>query len=115
MARIKPFLKDTDNCGRYIANLLIGTLSENCAFKPYLIATKELEKTNHVTTSRFIQERFTNIVLPNSILIRKIVLILSDVASYKVGIYIFKSVLSNYYTLHLCCYGVTRVPEEIRN
>ena len=57
----------TDVCGRYIANLLVGTLSANFVSDSYLIAVKELEKANNVTISRFVQECLTNTFLPNPI------------------------------------------------
>lgn len=72
----------TDVCGRYIANLLIITLNEDVGGSPYLVTVKELEKPNNVTICRFIQEILTNIFLPNAIPFDKIVLMLTDAASY---------------------------------
>jgi len=46
----------TDITGRYIANLLVGLLKCDIPAQPYLIACKELPKTNHSTVSRFIND-----------------------------------------------------------
>lgn len=106
----------TDVCGRYIANLLVGVLSEKTPSKPYLIAVKELEKTNNVTISRFIHESLTNIFLPNSIPYNKIVIMLSDAASYMVKA---ATHLKVFYPnlIHCTCvaHGINRVAEEVRN
>ena len=45
----------TDSCGRYIANLIVGTLKLEPS-PSYLVACKELEKTNHTTMARFVNE-----------------------------------------------------------
>lgn len=68
----------TDKCGRYIANLMVGVLHENCLSKSFLISTKELERTNNATVSRFIQEGLSNLYLPEAIPSDKVVLMLSD-------------------------------------
>ncbi|KAF2894828.1 hypothetical protein ILUMI_11351 [Ignelater luminosus] len=46
----------TDSGGCYIANLLIGELNPNSTTKPFLVASQELEKTNHTTVARFIND-----------------------------------------------------------
>ena len=45
-----------DARGRYIANLLVGVLNNNESSEPYLIASRQLEKTNDNTIARFVQE-----------------------------------------------------------
>ncbi|KAF2901076.1 hypothetical protein ILUMI_05132 [Ignelater luminosus] len=46
----------TDSRGCYIANLLVGELNPNSSTKPFLVASQELEKTNHTTVARFIND-----------------------------------------------------------
>jgi hypothetical protein len=74
----------TDSGGRYIANLLVGRLSEGGPSKSYLIACKQLEKTNHVTILRFVNECLMNFFRPEVVPTEKILLMLSDAASYMV-------------------------------
>lgn len=71
----------TNTCGRYIANLLIGVLSENVPGQAYLIGLKQLEKTNNVTMSQFINEVLTSFYLPNAVPTEKVLLMLSDAAT----------------------------------
>ncbi|KAJ8949788.1 hypothetical protein NQ314_008106 [Rhamnusium bicolor] len=52
-----------DTCGRYIAHLIIEALQENNPSKPYLIASKELGKTNNVTVTPFIQSIIPDIMV----------------------------------------------------
>lgn len=105
----------TDSAGRYIANLLIGCLNGNSS-KSYLISSKQLDKTNNSTITRFIHDGLTNFFLPNSIPQEKIILMLSDAASYmckaSVNLKIFFPNL-----IHTTClaHGINRVAEEIRN
>lgn len=49
----------TDSYSRYIVNFMIGKLTQEEPGKAYLIAIKELEKTNNLTVTRFIQEDLT--------------------------------------------------------
>ncbi|KAK4884465.1 hypothetical protein RN001_000736 [Aquatica leii] len=46
----------TDFTGRYVANLIVSKLSCHEAGSPYLLASKSLERTNHLTVSRFVNE-----------------------------------------------------------
>ncbi|KAF5287137.1 hypothetical protein FQR65_LT12323 [Abscondita terminalis] len=106
----------TDVCGRYIANLMVGVLGENCSNKPFLISCKQLDKTNNATISRFIQDGLTNLFLPGALPIDKVLLMLSDAAPYMVkaaqNLRIFYPNL-----IHNTClaHGINRVAEEIRN
>lgn len=105
----------TDSCGRYIANLLIGVLNENGPGQSYLIATKELERTNNLTVSRFINEALTQFFLPDCVPGEKILLMLSDGATYMIkcanNLRVFYENL-----IHVTClaHGISRVAEEIR-
>lgn len=106
----------TDTCGRYIANLLIGILNEDCAGKSYLIGTQELDRTNNVTISKFINDCLTRFYLPNAVPSEKVLLMLSDAAAYMIksaqNLKIFYNNL-----IHVTClaHGVNRIAEEIRN
>jgi hypothetical protein len=42
--------------GRYVANCLVGKLSEDEPGKSYLLASKQLERTNHETIARFVNQ-----------------------------------------------------------
>ena len=44
----------TDDCHRHVPNFLGGKLTEDDPRTPYLIASKVLEKTNHLTVARFV-------------------------------------------------------------
>jgi hypothetical protein len=46
----------TDLCGRYIANFVVGKLNPDESGTPHLLACKVLEKTNHSTTARFVND-----------------------------------------------------------
>lgn len=106
----------TDNAGRYIAHLLIGILKDNVSNRSYLISSKQLEKTNNVTMSRFIQEGLSNFFLPEAVPLEKTLLLVSDAAPYMVRSAInLKVFYPN--LLHVTClaHGLNRVAEEIRN
>jgi hypothetical protein len=64
--KLSPYLEvdeTTDSRGRYIANLLIGSLCGENSSESYLISTKLLERTNNATVARFIHEELTNVFL----------------------------------------------------
>jgi hypothetical protein len=106
----------TDSRGRYIANLLVGRLSEGGPSKSYLIACKQLEKTNHVTILRFVNESLMNFFRPEVVPTEKILLMLSDAASYMVKAgHQLKLLYPN--LIHYTClaHRLNRVAEEIRN
>lgn len=48
----------TDACGRFIANVLVGSLSKDEASKSHLLASKQLEKTNHSTILQLMLDSF---------------------------------------------------------
>jgi hypothetical protein len=74
----------TDVCGRYIANLIIGILHEESPTKAFLIASKELEKTNSNTVIKFVHDELTKFFLPNPVPSEKILLMVSDAAAYMI-------------------------------
>ncbi|KAF0701519.1 DUF659 domain-containing protein [Aphis craccivora] len=73
----------TDINGNYIANLLIGALSSENSCNPFLIASKKLEKTNHSTIARFVNDGL-RILWPNGGNNEKVLLLLSDAAPYMI-------------------------------
>lgn len=106
----------TDCCGRYVANLMIGCLSEEQSSKSYLIACKVLDKTNHVTITRFINEAFMHFFVPDIVPTEKIILMLSDAAPYMVKAGQQLKVLYEN-LIHVTClaHGINRVAEAIRS
>jgi len=56
---------DTDD-GRYVANVVVGTLELNGPGKHFLINTEVLERVNHSTISKLF-DRLLQVVWPNSI------------------------------------------------
>lgn len=105
----------TDSRGRYVANLIIGVLNEDTPTKGFLISCKQLDKTNHTTVSRFVNESLVNFFLPEAVPNEKILLMLSDAASYMAKA---ASTLKVFYTnlIHCTClaHGINRVAESIR-
>lgn len=105
-----------DSSGRYIAHLLIGALKNEQTSKSHLIASKQLDKTNALTISRFLQDSLANFFLPLAVPNEKLLLFLSDAAPYMVkagnNLKIFYPRL-----VHTTClaHGINRVAEEIRN
>lgn len=73
----------TDINGRYVANLLVGILKSNNTCRSFLLSCKVLEKTNHSTVSRFVNDGLKLLWLfgGND---EKVLLMLSDAASYMV-------------------------------
>ncbi|KAJ3653035.1 hypothetical protein Zmor_018953 [Zophobas morio] len=73
----------TDRLGRYIAHLVIGKLSSEEAGRPFLLALKQLDKTNSTTISRFINESLA-LLWPKGTEHKKVKWFLSDGASYMI-------------------------------
>lgn len=72
----------TDTKGRQVANLIIGTLNGSTQSKRHLINVGNLDKTNHVTIARFINESLANFFLPDKVPFEKFLLMVTDAASY---------------------------------
>ncbi|KAF2898092.1 hypothetical protein ILUMI_08083 [Ignelater luminosus] len=104
----------TDSRGCYIANLLIGELNPNSSTKPFLVASKELEKTNHTTVARFINDNLKRLFAEYRFE-DKLLLMTSDAAPYMVKA--FKS-LQIFYSniIHVTCivHGLNRIAEKVR-
>jgi hypothetical protein len=52
----------TDVKGRYIANMIVGKLTQEEAGNSHLLAPKELEKTNHKTIVNFVDDSLSKSV-----------------------------------------------------
>ncbi|CAH1983628.1 unnamed protein product [Acanthoscelides obtectus] len=74
----------TDAYGRYVANILVGILSESTPPVSYLINSAALEKTNHSTVARFINDMLTLLHAPNPVISENVKLMLSDAAAYMI-------------------------------
>lgn len=105
----------TDVRGNYVANLLIGKLSSHEAGYPFLLASKILEKTNHDTICRFINNSLK--MFPNdSGIENRVLLLLTDAASYmlKAG-----KTLKTFYKnlIHVTCiaHALNRIAEKVRD
>lgn len=104
----------TDTCGRYIANLIVGALKLEPS-PSYLVACKELEKTNHSTIARFVNEGIQKI-FPESSADERVYVLLSDAAPYMIKA---AKALQVFYPnlIHVTCFahGVHRLAEEVRS
>lgn len=105
----------TDSCGRYIAHLMIGILTEDCTTNAFLISSKQLAQTNNITVTRFVHDGLTNFFLPNPVPNEKILLMLSDAAAYMLKAHSNLKVLYEN-LIHCTClaHGLNRVAETIR-
>ncbi|KAE9522223.1 hypothetical protein AGLY_017381 [Aphis glycines] len=104
----------TDTEGRYVANVIIGTLLTDGPGKKFLIASEVLEKANHTTISKlFDRTLFT--LWPNGINHDDVILFVTDAAPYMVkaakSIQVFYSKM-----IHITClaHGLHRVCEKNR-
>lgn len=103
----------TDSCGRYIANLIVGKLTTEPS-TPHLVSCKVLEKTNHSTMARFVNDSI-KALFPDSSMDEKICVFITDAAPYMVkagqSLQVFYPKL-----LHITClaHGFHRLAEEIR-
>lgn len=75
------FDETTDTKGRYIANFVVGILNGSPS-DSYLVAVKQLEKTNNLTISRFVNETLSLLYLPQSVPSEKILYMVTDGAAY---------------------------------
>lgn len=100
---------------RYVGNIIVGKLNSDCASKPYLLNAEVLEKCNHPTVARFVNDSL-GILWPNSILHEKVLLFISDAAPYMVkagtALHVFYPKL-----IHVTClaHAFHRVAETIRS
>lgn len=104
----------TDVLGRYVANLIIGKLSADAPSKSYLIASKVLERTNHSTIARFVNDGL-KVLWPGGVQEEKVLVLYTDSAAYMLKA---ASALKVFYPhlLHSTCmaHALQRVAEEVR-
>lgn len=74
----------TDINGHYIANILVGALKYDKANPPFLLSCKQLEKTNHSTITRFVNDDL-KILWPDGGCDEKVLFMLSDATPYMVN------------------------------
>ncbi|KAL4098224.1 hypothetical protein QTP88_022868 [Uroleucon formosanum] len=104
----------TDVAGRYVANVIIGTLEIDNPGKIFLLNSEVLDKTNYATICRLFDNSLL-IVWPEGIRRENILLFLSDAAPYMVkagkSLKIFNPKME-----HITClaHALHRVCEEIR-
>lgn len=105
----------TDAEGRFIANVIIGTLETEQSGKIFLLNTEELVKVNHSTISKLFDKSLA-ILWPGGIKHNNVLLFLSDAAPYMVKC---GQALNALYSkmIHVTCtaHGLHRVAEEVRN
>ncbi|KAF0768301.1 DUF659 domain-containing protein [Aphis craccivora] len=104
----------TDVTGRYVANVVIGILNETERSKMFLLHPEELEKCNHSTICKLF-DRSMHLLWPNGVQHDKVLLFLSDAASYMVktgeAIKLFYSK-----TIHITClaHAFHRIAEVVQ-
>jgi len=105
----------TDKSGRFIANVVIGTLEFDQPGKIFLLTTEILEKANHSTIAKLFDKSMF-ILWPNGIRHDDVLLFLSDAAPYMVKA---ASTIKVLYSkiVHITClaHGIHRVAETIRS
>lgn len=106
----------TDSCGRYIANFIVGKLCVDEPGRPHLLACKVLEKTNHSTVARFVNDSL-RLLWPTETesYCSKVLVMVTDAAAYMLKA--AKSLQVFYPNLiHVTClaHGLHRIAEEIR-
>jgi len=104
----------TDVEGRYVANVIIGTLEVDNPGKIFLLNSEVLEKANHSTISKLF-DRSLFILWPEGILHDNVLLFVSDAAPYMVKSGKSLQVLYSK-MVHITClaHGLHRVAEQIR-
>lgn len=104
----------TDANGRYVANVIIGTLEVGNIGKMFLLNSEVLEKTNHSTIAKVL-DKSLSILWPQGIIHDNVLLFLSDAAPYMVKA---ATSIQTYYSkmIHVTClaHALHRVAEEIR-
>ncbi|KAL4113266.1 hypothetical protein QTP88_016925 [Uroleucon formosanum] len=105
----------TDAEGRFIANVIIGTLTIDEPGSIFLLNSEKLEKSNHSTIFKLFDQSL-NLLWPQGVKYNEVLLFVTDAAPYmiKAG-----KAIQNVYTkiIHVTClaHGLHRVAEEIRN
>ncbi|KAF0714390.1 Uncharacterized protein FWK35_00030423 [Aphis craccivora] len=106
--------KTTDSEGRYVANVIIGTLNTDAPGKTYLLTTEVLEKANNSTIVKLFDHSMF-VLWPNGIRHDDVLLFVTDAAPYMVKA---GQTLQSLYSkmIHLIClaHGIHRRAENIR-
>lgn len=104
----------TDVCGQYVANLIVGRLDVNPGSKAYLLSCRTLEKTNHTTAARFVNNSLR--LLWPDVNGENLNIFYTDAAPYMAKA---AEVLKVFYPnlLHVTCLArkLNRIAEEVRN
>lgn len=125
MQKIREYISDhkiwisidetTDAEGRFIANVIIGTLEADQPGKIFLLNTEELEKVNHSTVSKLF-DKSLSLLWPDGVKHNNVLLFLSDAAPYMIKC---GKALNALYSkmIHVTCaaHGLHRVAEEVRS
>lgn len=103
----------TDKCGRYIAHFICGKM-DNIPTRPHLLASKALEKVNHSTIARFVNDSI-RLLWPDRDGSEDVLIFVSDAAPYMVK---SAAALEIFYPrmLHITClaHAVHRLAETVR-
>jgi hypothetical protein len=93
-----------------MANLIVGVL--DCSY--YLVAVSQLDKTNNLTITRFVNDSLSGLYLP-AVPHEKILMMVTDAATYmiKTGENL-KIFFPNLFHLTCVAYGINRVTEAVR-
>lgn len=75
--------ESTDSLGRYVANVVVGTMEEDGSGEQFLINCEQLEKVNFSTISK-VFDRSLGLIYPNGIQHDSVLLLLTDAAPYMV-------------------------------
>lgn len=101
--------------GRYVASVIIGSLSSENSTKPIVLTVEHLEKTNFQTISKLFNDSMS-ILWPEKVLHDKVLLYVTDAAPYMVksghALKVFYPKL-----IHITCmaHGLHRLSEAIRD
>jgi len=108
-------IDETTDCeGRYIANVVVGTLEKNESGKIFLLTSEQLERANFSTISKLF-DKSMNLLWPNDVLHDNVLLFLTDAAPYMVkAANSLKALYSK--MVHVTClaHAHHRVAEKIR-
>ncbi len=109
------FDETTDSCGRYILNLLIGGCSEQKRQRPFLVSVIELNKTNSEIINNEIFNRFLKFFNYNLDNFKKITILLSDAAPYKIKTRkLLSQAIPKLKHVTYLCHGLHNLCETIR-
>jgi len=104
----------TDVEGRYIANVIIGTLEINEPGQIFLLTSEILEKTNHQNICKLFEDSLL-LLWPDKIYRENVLLFVTDAAPYMMKA---AKVLQSLFTkmIHITCiaHGLHRISEEVR-